>query len=126
MPYSILLLCRRKEGLTPAEFKDYFETHHVLLIKKLTGEYFPETHQRYYIERDGQGNFPARMLVGDDMEYDAVCVMTWAEEPVAQKYFAKVQEPDAFKQVMDDDARFVDRASTKLVVFGDLCVTTRA
>ncbi|KAL2847836.1 hypothetical protein BJY01DRAFT_212339 [Aspergillus pseudoustus] len=124
MVYALALLCRRKAGLTPAEFKTHFETEHVLLIKRLTGEFFPQSHQRFYIQRGSAEPHAAQMFVGDETEYDAICIMTWADESVAQKYFARVQEPHVLKQVMDDDAAFVERASTKIVALEDLRVTS--
>ncbi|PYH90617.1 hypothetical protein BO71DRAFT_72123 [Aspergillus ellipticus CBS 707.79] len=123
MTYSLLLLCRRKAGLTPVEFENYFETKHVPLIRSLTEDTFP-IHQRFYMHREEQDGYPAKLLLGSDPNHDALCIMTWKDEAASQEYFARIQEPDSFKQIMDDDANFVDRPSTTMAVLGSSHTTS--
>ncbi|KAL4901506.1 hypothetical protein BDW74DRAFT_181796 [Aspergillus multicolor] len=83
MPYTILALLTRKPGLSPSEFKAYYESTHIPLLKKLCGPYFALYHKRYYLPRnraDAPGNnanitgaaYQATVLVGQqsDFEFD--------------------------------------------------------
>lgn len=118
MPYSIAFTCRRKAGLSPAEFQSYFETTHVPLIQSHLGPLFPKRHLRYYVAREESGNHEAKMLLGPQVDYDAVCVLEWEDEATSQKYFEKFRQPETFEAIMADDAKFVDRASTVVYVLG--------
>jgi len=50
MTYSILITNYRKPGTTPEQFRDGCEEL-VLFLKELTGEHFPLSHIRHYIQR---------------------------------------------------------------------------
>lgn len=49
MSYSVLMYIYRKEGTSPEQFKDYYETKHVPVIQRLSGNLFPTSHSRHYI-----------------------------------------------------------------------------
>lgn len=49
MSYSVLMYIYRKEGTSPEQFKEYYETKHVPLIQRLSGDLFPTLHSRHYI-----------------------------------------------------------------------------
>lgn len=49
MSYSVLMYIYRKEGTSPEQFKDYYETKHVPVIQRLSGSLFPTLHSRHYM-----------------------------------------------------------------------------
>ena len=49
MSYRVLMYIYRKEGTSPEQFKDYYESKHVPLIQLLSGDLFPTSHIRNYI-----------------------------------------------------------------------------
>lgn len=49
MSYNVLMQLYRKEGTTPEHFKAYYETTHVPVIQRLSGDLFPTSHSRHYI-----------------------------------------------------------------------------
>lgn len=49
MSYRVLMYIYRKEGTSPEQFREYYETKHVPLIRRLAGDNFPTSHTRNYI-----------------------------------------------------------------------------
>jgi hypothetical protein len=49
MSYNVLMQLYRKEGTNPEQFKTYYETIHVPIIQRLSGDLFPTLHSRHYI-----------------------------------------------------------------------------
>ncbi|KAL2218182.1 EthD domain-containing protein [Thermoascus aurantiacus ATCC 26904] len=149
MPFRVLVLVYRKPGLTPAEFKQLYETSHVPLVQRLAGPDFPRSHKRWYIARDpvetepetetAEGNtdnnsknndntrFPARVLWGrqEDFPFDAVAELTFDNEAGWQRFVAKAREPEAARLLAEDEERFLDRGRLGIVVLGDVSETVR-
>ncbi|OJJ56560.1 hypothetical protein ASPSYDRAFT_33641 [Aspergillus sydowii CBS 593.65] len=51
MTYTIFAVLYRRPGLTPAQFKSYYETTHVPLVREVTGSHFPTVYKRSYLPR---------------------------------------------------------------------------
>lgn len=51
MTYTIVDLIRRKQDITPEQFRNYYNNVHVPLLKLLMGDTFPLTHTRHYVSR---------------------------------------------------------------------------
>ena len=49
--FKLVVLTKRKPGMTMEEFMDYYENHHVPLIMGLIGDYFAD-YKRNYIRWD--------------------------------------------------------------------------
>ena len=91
-------LLRRKEGLTPAEFQDYWENHHgPLVANSKCGRYALRYEQHPRSLDDYRGD-------DDRSGYDGVTVQ-WFESMDA--YRAHMAEPD-FGDIWKDIERFLD------------------
>ncbi|SPN99928.1 uncharacterized protein DNG_02780 [Cephalotrichum gorgonifer] len=68
MSYSVLMYIYRKEGTSPEQFKQYYETKHVPVIQRLSGDLFPTLHSRHYIgyvPQSQSGSTPTPPLAAD-------------------------------------------------------------
>ena len=64
MPYSVLVYIYRKKGTSPKQFKEHYETKHVPIIQRLSGNLFPMSHSRHYMAYVPQtGSTPASAAV---------------------------------------------------------------
>lgn len=59
MSYSVLMYIYRKEGVSPEQFKEHYETKHVPIIQRLSGNLFPTSHSRHYMGYVPQGGATA-------------------------------------------------------------------
>jgi hypothetical protein len=116
MPLKVILFAHRKEGVTPTQFREHLEGAHMPLIKKIAGDLFPLSHLRRYPARpgevDGNGAWPAAMLVGDPatVPYDVMTEMTFADEAAFRAFFARYQEEVVVKALSEDEKLFMDSA----------------
>ena len=120
MPPTVLIFSTRKADLSPEEFKDYYENNHIPLVKRLTGDQFPKSNTRHYIT-SGAAAQPA-FIVGQpsDLSWDSVTVLNFADDEHFNKCMAVYQEEETQKQFAADEEKFLDRASLKIVIPGDV------
>ncbi len=95
---KLTCLLKRKEGMTPAEFQEYWRNHHGPLIAGSTAanyviryEQNPRPLDSYRDDQDRSG-------------YDGVTVQWF---PSMEAYYAHMGEAD-FPAMMDDIAKFLD------------------
>ncbi|KAK8022954.1 hypothetical protein PG991_006835 [Apiospora marii] len=112
--YQLLMLGRRRQDLTPAQFRDHYENVHIPLMRNLTGDTFPLSHERHYIMRDDDSNgtdgtFPAAVLVGtspDAIDYDAVAILTYRDKAHFDANWAFFEDPETSRIIAADEAKF--------------------
>ncbi|KAK8068982.1 hypothetical protein PG994_005598 [Apiospora phragmitis] len=112
--YQLLMIGRRRQDLTPAQFRDHYENVHIPLMRNLTGDTFPLSHERHYIRRDGgdgdgSSTFPAAVLVGTSqtaVDYDAVAILTYRDKAHFDANWAFFEDPETSKIIAADEAKF--------------------
>ncbi|KAI6089619.1 EthD domain-containing protein [Hypoxylon rubiginosum] len=124
MTFNILIVGHRLPGVSPTQFKQYYERH-MSHIQEMAGAHFPVSHTRRYVQRsDGQN---ANVLLGSqaNFDYDVLAEMVFEDEE-AWKGFCEVlgQERNA-KWIEEDEKNFYDRSRGGVVVLGEVEVTER-
>ncbi|OGM48500.1 hypothetical protein ABOM_002432 [Aspergillus bombycis] len=106
--FQLLMFGRRKEGLTPDQYRDHYENVHIPLMKNLTGDTFPLTHERHYVKRDGPPDFPAAVLMGNQagFDYDAVAVLTYRDKAHFDANWAFFEDEETSKLIKEDEEKF--------------------
>jgi hypothetical protein len=136
MPFKIVGYLTRKPGMTPAEFRDYYENTHMPLLVSLTGPAFPKTHTRTYLTRTPidssssdttNDNFVAAAFAGkpEEFEYDAYAELVFENaDKFAEfgKRLTEIREAEdgAFHR---DELAFLDLSKAKGVVVEEPVVT---
>ena len=136
MPYVVLFFVTRKAGMSPADFKNHFETSHIPLMQSLTGPHFPRTHVRRYIQQTdgspsstdldvGYANYPAIVLVGTeaDFEFDAFAELVFEDKAASDKFFELINAKEALETRVKEEEMFLDRSKIKAIVVGDVITT---
>ena len=100
MIVSIALL-KAREGLSRAEFADYYENHHVPLILSVAPA--PEYYARNYLPEADERGFPA--------DFDVVTHLKFADDAARRAWLAAVYAEGT--GVAEDEARFLDRSRTR-------------
>ncbi|KAK8097854.1 uncharacterized protein PG998_013340 [Apiospora kogelbergensis] len=113
--YQLLMIGRRRQDLTPAQYRDHYENVHIPLMRNLTGDTFPLSHERHYIRReqgngtDGAVTFPAAVLPGTSQaafDYDAVAILTYRDKAHFDANWAFFEDPETSKIIAEDEAKF--------------------
>lgn len=97
---SIALLTAR-EGLSHAEFVDYYESHHVPLV--LSSAPAPASYSRSYLPPRDQRTVPS--------DFDVVTRLQFATLEERASWIAQVYAPDS--GVAEDENRFLRRSLTR-------------
>ncbi|KAJ5807925.1 hypothetical protein N7474_009194 [Penicillium riverlandense] len=135
MTVRILLFAPRKPDITPAQFKDHYETKHVPLLQKIAGSDFPVSHKRLYLARqpvdggvDGTPLYPAVVFLGDQaqFDFDAIADVSFEDQNHFEAFRAKVEAPEAAKIIGEDEKRFLDWKNVRIVMSDDAMETKRA
>jgi uncharacterized protein (TIGR02118 family) len=107
---KIIALIRRKDGITPEQFRDYYETRHVPLIRSLL---------------PGMKDYRRNFLVWDDehavrgprqARYDAVTEVWFDDAETFEAFKQAFAEPKIRQRIEDDEDNFLDRDSVEIVV----------
>lgn len=126
MAYTVVMLVYRNPKMTPGQFKDHYENKHIPLMKKLLGASFPLSHSRRYILRSDADGHTATVLAGTqaDFEFDCVSELKFESEADFQSMSALLSSAENSAAVGEDCMTFVDPGKTKMVVLGEVNITS--
>ena len=99
---KVIMLMKRRPGMTISEFRDYYEnTHRVIGEKYLNG--FAVKYIRRFINPlvDRSGNLT-------DPEYDVLMEIWYPDEETFKACGEKLSEPDIAKEIREDEERVFD------------------
>lgn len=104
---KIICLMRRKAGLTPQQFKDYYENNHAKLALELLP--FFSAYQRNYLIKDEAYKPDHLDEVPPVPDYDVVTEISFASRDDYQKMVDALADPVIGKRIADDEENFLDR-----------------
>lgn len=113
--FKVMSFLARKPGTTPAEFRDYYENHHVPLITSLAPS--PPTYRRNYLSREEP------LIPGEAIGFDVVTEQAFPDKPAFEAWLAVMRANG--EKVREDEARFLDH-SRYFAYFVDERVTRSA
>lgn len=113
---------KRKDELTPLEFRTYYDTKHVPLLKSLFGSAFPISHTRFYITRSSvlspatgmnpNEAFPAvryrEGFRGSEVDFDAIAILVFRDNEHFNTFKEMFFQEDIQRKVKDDEKNFQD------------------
>lgn len=106
---KMIALFRRKQGLTPDQFREYYEKTHVPMALRLF-PYFKE-YKRNYIRHD-QTHRRADGEPGAMLDFDVITEITFASKGDYDRMVNEMADPAIREQVVEDEKKFMDRSAT--------------
>jgi len=103
---------KRKPGLSPQEFADYYERNHVPLV--LSKSFMPMVYKRNYIQRGDAFN-----IEGDEIAFDCMTELVFAGRDDLLAWMTSL----GIDEIARDEEKFIDRAETRAYVV-DECTST--
>jgi hypothetical protein len=98
---TLLLFMKRKEGMSPADFRAYYEERHVpLCLRYMAG---PERYERHYIEHPP----------GNELDFDVITTLHFPHETMARGVMSALARDAMPPDVIADEQRFLDRSRTR-------------
>lgn len=110
---KMIVLFRRKQTLTPEQFREHYETRHAPLAMRL----FPymRDYRRNYIRHDLLHRRAAPEGAGTQLDFDVITEITFDSKADYERMVRDMTDPTIRDQVVEDEKRFLDRTAT--VVF---------
>ncbi|KAK7218996.1 hypothetical protein V2G26_006999 [Clonostachys chloroleuca] len=110
---TVYILLARKAGTTMAEFKDYYENHHVPLITELVfqGELRPLSYGRNYINRNNTGS----LIGAGAAAFGHDCITTVICRDAAHRDALFAQFTKQGVPIATDEAKFLDRSKSVMI-----------
>lgn len=100
-------LISKKPELTASEFRHYYESHHVPLIKRL----FPmfARYRRHYLDRENSA------LASDqpDPDFDVITEIWFARPADYDAFIERVSYPEVITEIRTDEANFLISDATR-------------
>jgi len=106
--FKVFAYLTKRQDLTPDEFIDYYENHHVPLVLSLAP--LPRVYKRNYLVRGDAAN-----LESPAFDFDVVAEMVWDDRAGFENWITVLGVP----AIAEDEARFLDRAKTKAYVINE-------
>lgn len=111
---KLIGLFHRKDGLSTAEFRDYYENHHAPFAVSHFGHLFA-SYTRNYIDpdtTDGSGAVAADIAV--------VTEIVFPDDAAMQEMFAMAERDPALRAaIATDEAAFMNREANRILLVGD-------
>jgi hypothetical protein len=111
---KLMLLFTRKAGLTPEQFRDYYETKHAVLSVRLLP--FFKSYTRNYVRHDQNYQPGDSTTPRSGPDFDVAVEIAFETKADFDKMMAAFADPKIWKQIDDDMNQFVDRSRTKTFI----------
>jgi hypothetical protein len=106
---KVMAFLTKREDLETRAFIDYYENHHVPLIRDLAPT--PIGYRRSYLIRGDELN------AGDDsIDFDVVTELVFPDRDAFLAWGAQLSRADGGERVAEDERRFLDRSRTRAYV----------
>ncbi len=100
---KLITLLKRKPGMTLQEFIDYYEANH-----RVIGEKYLRGHACHYVRRYLHSTPDPASGELREAEYDVLMEIWFPDQAAFEAAMAAVTEPEAAKEIADDEARLFD------------------
>lgn len=119
---KVIAMMKRKAGVTPEEFRNYYEGTHAPLAMKHFSEFFADYRRNYpsmefLVDNDTSGNAlkgPAQRTQTGETTYDVITEFWYHDKQAMDAMFAKFGEVNDIFVV--DEAEFIDRDTLRVFI----------
>lgn len=100
--YRRITLLKRRPGMSPEAFRDYYETHH-----RRIGEEVLAGHALRYVRR-----YVAPIGDGPLPDFDVVLEIDFADQAAHDRCIVALSQPAVAKRIAEDEEQVFDRSAT--------------
>jgi hypothetical protein len=101
MTVTILTLLKRREGMSKADFIEYYEAHHRRIGEKVLGGYATRYVRRFLHPVDGEDQL---------CDADVVMEIDFPDAATRDACFAAMGDPATIAMIQEDEAKLFDRS----------------
>jgi uncharacterized protein (TIGR02118 family) len=106
--FKLIIMARRKPGLSMDEFRDYYEKHHAVLVRKITPTM--RAYRRNYLTP-----LDSALAAGDASSYDCVTEAWFDSEADFQRSMQSLMaHPEKTAALAKDEENLFDRSTIRI------------
>ncbi|WP_062380454.1 EthD domain-containing protein [Pseudomonas abietaniphila] len=115
---KLIFMLKRKAGITPQAFRDHYESSHVKLAQKYIGHLLERYVRNYPVQAvlNPSNQAKATAPVPFTSEYDVITEMYLKDSLAVEEMSRIFNDPDINPILVEDELKFLDRASTLMLV----------
>lgn len=115
---KLIFMLKRKDDITAQAFRDHYENSHVKLAQKYIGHLLERYVRNYPLQAvlnpSNQSQTPGASPITS--EYDVITEMYLKDALAVQEMSRIFNDPDINPILVEDELKFLDRASTLMLV----------
>lgn len=117
---KMIATMKRKPGLTAEQFREYYETRHKKLAHHVA-DYIADYRRSYPVANPAEPESVynpsgAQLITPDNAPFDCMTEIWFHDERALLGLFETMARPDVASEFEEDEKRFVDRSSTRIVI----------
>lgn len=101
MTVTVITLLKRRPGMTPQDFRAYYESNHRRIGEQVLAGHATRYVRRFLTPLDGAEH---------PLDYDAVMEIDFPDEAARAACFAAFGEPDTLAMIVEDEEKLFDRS----------------
>jgi hypothetical protein len=115
---KILVMVVRKPGLTKEQFRQLYESSHVVLAKRIFGDLFVEYRRNYpgpstILSYTESTPLPS---ANESCGYDVITEVVLKDRDALDQMMAIIAKPEVRKLIIDDEMRIFDRDASRMML----------
>lgn len=111
---KLIILIKKKDGLSPEDFRHHYETVHVPLCLSVTNRF--ASYVRYYVDPKGSSIHPT----GNKADFDVVTEASFESQEVYEKFQEDMKlENENENRIAKDEMKFIKREDIQMFVVSE-------
>lgn len=106
--YKVIGLLKRRPGMSPEEFRNYYETHHRVIGEKYLREYAVR-----YVRRYLQGFADPITGAFAEQDYDVLLEIWYRDKDAFERANQLFAEPQISAEIATDEEKLFDRGASR-------------
>ncbi|MYM00092.1 hypothetical protein GR702_20245 [Novosphingobium sp. FGD1] len=104
MSVTVITLLKRREGMSPHDFRAYYESSHRRIGEAVLAGYATRYIRRFLSPTDG---------IDALFDFDVVMEIDFPDEPTRDACFAAMRDPQTLATIAADEEKLFDRSRTR-------------
>ena len=123
---TMILLLKRKAGMSKEEFRHHYETGHVMKAQKHLGHLFQDYYRHYVNDVITASEGGVAVNAVEDAAYDVITKIVFRDHAALEEFWRIYAIPEVFEDLREDEQAFLDVPSMRVNICEEVKTWTAA
>ena len=123
---AMILLLKRKPGMTREQFRQHYETSHVMLAKKHLGHLFHDYRRHYVGDVIAMRGEEVVVNGVEEGAYDVITKIVFRDQAALDEFWRIYAIPEVFAELRADEQAFLDMPTMRVNICEEVRTWTAA